>query len=161
MGSSFSILNDTKHNVWITHGINWEVLTASVQGVSILLTAGMAVAGASAEKNSTQVAGMTATQWTKAEKITNLAVAALSEPLGKAREEAKKVQDDDIEFKAHAELKKPGEKYTFSGTLSLTMTVYVMNDMQQHDKRACVTGPTVDSENIYPISQYFTNLDVI
>ena len=48
MGSSFSILNDTKHNVWITHGINWEVLTASVQGVSILLTAGMAVAGASA-----------------------------------------------------------------------------------------------------------------
>ena len=89
------------------------------------------------EKNSTQVAGMTATQWTKAEKITNLAVAALSEPLGKAREEAKKVQDDDIEFKAHAELKKPGEKYTFSGTLSLTMTVYVMNDMQQHDNRVC------------------------
>ena len=34
------------------------------------------------EKNSTQVAGMTATQWTMAEKITNLAVAALSEPLG-------------------------------------------------------------------------------
>ena len=34
--------------MWITHGINWEVLTASVQGVSILLTAGMAVAGASA-----------------------------------------------------------------------------------------------------------------
>ena len=48
MGSSFSILNDTKHNVWITHGINWEVLTTSVQGVSILLTTGMAVAGASA-----------------------------------------------------------------------------------------------------------------
>ncbi|XP_015761639.1 PREDICTED: uncharacterized protein LOC107340778 isoform X2 [Acropora digitifera] len=147
MGSSFSILNDTKHNVWITHGINWEVLTASVQGVSILLTAGMAVAGASAEKNSTQVA--------------NLTVAALSESLHEAREEARKVQDDGIEFKAHAELIKPGEKYTFSGTLSLTMTVYVMNDMQQHDKRACFTGPTQDSENIYPISQYFTNLDVI
>ena len=48
MGSSFSILNDTKHNVWITHGINWEVLTTIVQGVSILLTTGMAVAGASA-----------------------------------------------------------------------------------------------------------------
>ncbi|KAK2560384.1 hypothetical protein P5673_016720 [Acropora cervicornis] len=135
MGSSFSILNDTKHNVWITHGINWEVLTASVQGVSILLTTGMAVAGASA-------------------------VAALSEPLHKAREEAKKVQDDDTEFKAHAELIKPGEKYTFSGTLSLTMTVYVMNDKLQLDKRACFTGPTHDSENIYPISQYFTNLDV-
>ena len=113
------------------------------------------------EKNSTQVAGMTATQWTMAEKITNLAVAALSEPLGKAREEAKKVQDDDIKFKAHAELKKPGEKYTFSGTLSLTMTVYVMNEELQLDKRACFTGPTHDSENIYPISQYFTNLDVI
>ena len=103
---------------------------------------------------------MTAAQWTKAEKITSLTVAALSEGLHKAREEARKVQDDDIEFKAHAELIKPGEKYTFSGTLSLTMTVYVMNDELQLDKRACFTGPTHDSENIYPISQYFTNLDV-
>ena len=103
---------------------------------------------------------MTATQWTKAEKITNLTVAALSEPLRKAREEASKVQDDDKRFKAHAELIKPGEKYTFSGTLSLTMTVYVMNDKEQVDRRACFTGPTHDSENIYPISQYFTNLDV-
>ena len=34
--------------MWITHGINWEVLTASVQGVAILVTTGMAVAGASA-----------------------------------------------------------------------------------------------------------------
>ena len=48
MGSSFSILNDTKHNIWVTHGINWEVLTAIIQGVAILLTTGMAVAGASA-----------------------------------------------------------------------------------------------------------------
>ena len=103
---------------------------------------------------------MTAAQWTKAEKITSLTVAALSEGLHKAREEARKVQDDDIEFKAHAELIKPGEKYTFSGTLSLTMTVYVMNDELQLGKRACFTGPTHDSENIYPISQYFTNLDV-
>lgn len=147
MGSSFSILNDTKHNIWVTHGINWEVLTAIIQGVAILLTTGMAVAGASSGKTSTQVA--------------NLAVVGLSEALRKAREEARKVQDDDKGFKAHAELIKPGEKYTFSGTLSLTMTVYVMNEELQLDKRACFTGPTHDSENIYPISQYFTNLDVI
>ena len=48
MGSSFSILNDTKHNVWITHGINWEFLTVFVQGASISLTAGMTIAGVSA-----------------------------------------------------------------------------------------------------------------
>ncbi|XP_044168761.1 uncharacterized protein LOC114974168 [Acropora millepora] len=159
MGSSFSILNDTEHHVWISHGINWEVLIAVYQGISFLLTT-MAAAGAEAGKTSTKVVGMTASQWTKAEKITNLTVAALSEPLRKAREEASKVQDDDMEFKAHAELIKPGEKYTFSGTLSLTMTVYVMNDKEQVDRRACFTGPTHDSENIYPISQYFTNLDV-
>lgn len=103
---------------------------------------------------------MTATQWTKAEKITNLTGAALSESLRKAGEEAKKVQDDVKRFKAHSELIKPGKKYTFSGTLSLTMTVYVVNDKQQVDRRACFTGSTHDYENIYPISQYFTKLDV-
>jgi uncharacterized membrane protein len=33
MGSSCSILNDTKHDVWITHGINWPVLIGVVSTV--------------------------------------------------------------------------------------------------------------------------------
>ena len=35
-----------------------------------------------------------------------------------------------------------------------------MNDMLQVDDRACWTGPTDKSNIDYPISQYFTNLEV-
>ena len=55
---------------------------------------------------------------------------------------------------------KPGDKYTWSGSLSLTMKVYVMNDKLQSDQRGCFTGPTAGSENVYPISEYFKTLDV-
>ncbi|CAB3988446.1 Hypothetical predicted protein [Paramuricea clavata] len=58
-----------------------------------------------------------------------------------------------------AELIKPGEKYTWDGTLSLHMRVHVMNDKLQRDERACFTGPTLNSENVYPISEYFKKID--
>ena len=183
MGSSCSILNDTGHDVWITHAINWKVLIASVEVVSALLTTGMHVAAIAASageegalsggrasimaeggeikgETETTFAGLTATQWTTTRKITSLSVADLSRTLHISREEAEKLQNDVKEFQASAELIKPGEKYTWSGTLSLTMTVYVMNHKLQSQNRACFTGPTHDSENIYPISKYFTNLDV-
>ena len=53
------------------------------------------------------------------------------------------------------ELIKPGEKYTWSGTLSLHMRVYVKNHKLQLDEKVCFTGPTPDSENVYPISSFF------
>ncbi len=55
---------------------------------------------------------------------------------------------------------KPGGKYTWSGSLSLTMKVYVMNDKLQCDEKACFTGATAGSEKVYTISKHFTNLDV-
>ena len=63
--------------------------------------------------------------------------------------------------RASAELIKPDEKYTWSGTLSLHMRVNVRSyDNLRYDDRVCFTGPTANSENIYSISEYFKNLDV-
>lgn len=183
MGSSCSILNDTEHDVWITHGVNWTVLLASVGGVLALLTGGAALAalGASvgvggallgggalimAEEGvimgttAATIAGLTATQWTIAGVVTSLSATALSTALGITREEAEKLQKQVRDFQAKAELIKPGKKYTWSGSLSLTMKVYAMNDKLQMDQRACFTGPTAGSENVYPISEYFQQLDV-
>ena len=138
MGSSCSILNDTEHDVWITHGINWPYL-ADV--VSFLLS--LARVGAHAvNKNAGQ------------------AVVVFDGLIGKlllvGMNEAEKRKTD----RALAKLIKPGEKYTWSGTLSIHMRVYVMNDKLQYDDRVCFTGPTDKSENVYPISGYFKKLDV-
>ena len=50
MGSSFSVLNDTKQKVWITYGVNWTVLLATIGSITALATlgAGLAAAGAAA-----------------------------------------------------------------------------------------------------------------
>lgn len=183
MGSRCSILNDTEHEVWITHGVNWTVLTYSLAGVGAFLTAGIGLAGLGASVGvggflagggafiiaeegivmgvaATSLAGLTATQWTLAGIVTGVTTAALSTALNISREKAEKLQKQVKDFQASAELIKPGEKYTWSGSLSLTKTVYVMNDKLQSQSVNCFTGPTAGSENIYPISEYFTNLDV-
>ena len=181
MGSSCSILNDTEHDVWMNHGINWTVLIASVGGVAALLTAGIglvalgaaagvggALAGGGAlimaEEGiiigTTTLAGLTATQWTVAGIVTGLSTSALATTLNISAQEAARIQKYVREFQETSELIKPGEKYTWSGTLSLTMRVYVMNDKLQIGDKACFTGATANSENVYTISQHFTTLDV-
>ena len=35
-----------------------------------------------------------------------------------------------------------------------------MNELLQFDDKACFTGPTDGSENVYRISEHFTRLDV-
>ena len=183
MGSSCSILNDTEHDVWITHGVNWTALIASVGGVLALLSGGAALAALGATAGvggallgggalimaeegiimgttALTVAGLTATQWTLAGVVTGLTSTALATALGISREEAEKIQKQVKDFQKNSELIKPGRKYTWKGSLSLTMTVYVMNDKLQFDQRGCFTGPTDGSENVYPISEYFKQLDV-
>lgn len=183
MGSSCSILNDTEHDVWITHGVNWTVLLASVGGVLALLSggAGLAAFGASAGVGgallgggawimaeegikmgvtAATIAGLTAKTWTLVGVVTSFSAGAAATTLGITREQAEKLQKHVKDFQATSELIKPGGKYTFSGSLSLTMKVYVMNDKLQTDERACFTGPTAGSENVYLISEYFENLDV-
>lgn len=183
MGSSCSILNDTEHDVWITHGVNWTALIATVGGVLALLTggAGLAALGATAGAGGAllgggalimaeegiimgttalTVGGLTATQWTLVSLVTGFTANALATALNISKEEAEKIQRQVRDIQKHSKLIKPGEKYTWSGTLSLTMEVYVMNDKLQFDQRACFTGPTDGSEYVYPISEYFQNLDV-
>lgn len=64
------------------------------------------------------------------------------------------------EFQSYSKKVSPGGSYEWSGTLSVNKRVYVMNDMLQTDDRACFTGPTANSTNVYPISEYFKKLDV-
>lgn len=106
------------------------------------------------------IAGLTAGQWTLVGIVTGATASGLAAYLGISREEAEKLQKQVRDFQDSAELIKPGGKYTWSGTLSLTKTVYVMNAKLQFDQRDCFTGPTADSENVYPISEYFQQLDV-
>lgn len=183
MGSSCSILNDTEFDVWVNHGVNWTVLIATVGGVAALLTAGIgalaigagvgaggALAGGGAlimaeeglfmGATATTLAGLTAVQWSAVGIVTGFSSTALATVLGISREEAEKIQKQVREFKDKSKLIKPGETYTVNATLSLTLKYYVMNEKLQFDDRACFTGPTANSENVYPISEYFQNLDV-
>jgi len=183
MGSTCSIVNDTEHDVWITHGVNWMVLILTLTSVFSVFTAGASLAafgatvgvggallgggalimtegGITIGTTAASIAGLTASQWTVAGVVSTLSATSLSTALHITREEAERIQKQVRDFQANSQLIKPGEKYTWSGSLSLTMKVYVMNDKLQVDERACFTGPTAGSENVYPISEYFQQLDV-
>ena len=156
MGSSCSVLNDTEYEVWVTDRINWPVLIGVFAGVAVPLLA----------------AGVIATCVVHAAKGTVQLILQMLKIVGGAAdianmisEEQKKKQTEDLqefvrEFQAAATLIRPGEKYTWSGTLSLTKRVHVMNELLQFDDKACFTGPTHRSEKVYRISKHFTRLDV-
>ena len=156
MGSSCSVLNDTEYEVWVTDRINWPVLIGVSAGVAVpLLTAGViAICLALASKGKFELILQTLEIVGKAANIANM--------MSKKQE---KKQTEDLqefvrEFQAAATLIRPGEKYTWSGTLSLTKRVHVMNQLLQFDDKACFTGPTHRSEKVYRISKHFTRLDV-
>ena len=156
MGSSCSVLNDTEYEVWVTDRINRPVLIGVFAGVAVPLLA----------------AGVIATSVVHAAKGTVQLILQMLKIVGGAAdianmisEEQKKKQTEDLqefvrEFQAAATLIRPGEKYTWSGTLSLTKRVHVMNELHQFDDKACFTGPTHRSEKVYRISKHFTRLDV-
>ena len=90
----------------------------------------------------------------------NLSIKRLARALNITERQAEDLQRYVREFQVEAKLTRPGEKYTWSGTLSLTKRVHVMNELLQFDDKACFTGPTDGSENVYRISEHFTRLDV-
>ena len=171
MGSSCSIVNDTEYDVWITHGVNWTVLTYTLLGVFSLVSAGASLAalavggaviggGALVITPALTVPGLTAGQWSLANIVTEATTTALATAFKISEEEAQRIQTQVRDFQNNAKLIKPGERYTWKGSLSLTMTVYVLNEKLQFDQKGCFTGPTHGSENVYPISRDFQKLDV-
>ena len=151
MGSSCSILNDTEYDVWITERINWQVLKGVSAGVAALLLIAIGIVLDS--KGIGESVLQTLKMGEEGANIANM-----------ISKKQKKKQTEDLqefrEFQAAATLIRPGEKYTWSGTLSLTNRVHVMNELHQFDDKACFTGPTHGSENVYRISEHFTRLDV-
>ena len=174
MGSSCSILNDTEYEVWITDRINWPVLIGVSAGVAaLLLSAGIIAAflvlgpkaggelTANMKKDMKQIVTVTADAFKPSlgREVLKLSIERLASALNITEKQAEDLQKYVREFQAEAKLIRPGEKYTWSGSLSLTKRVHVMNELLQFDDKACFTGPTDGSENIYRISEHFTRLD--
>ena len=178
MGSSCSILNDTHHDVWITHDVDWEVLIGATRGLVTLCTMGASVLAHVAEEEGPEVerrtsrnnvatrgitvkktAGLTKKGWQNVAFVLGMSDVVLSELLSIPQSEAEKMKSAIKEFQEKAELIKPGEKYTCSGTLSPTMRVYVMNDKLQWDDQS-LAGSSEDSERVYTISEHFKKLDI-
>ena len=174
MGSSCSILNDTEYEVWITDRINWPVLIGASAGVAaLLLSAGVIAAflvlgpevggelTANMKKDMEKILTVTADAFQSplGREVLNLSIERLARVLNITEKQAEDLQKYVREFQAEAKLIRPGGKYTWSGSLSLTKRVHVMNELLQFDDKACFTGPTVGSENIYRISEHFTRLD--
>ena len=181
MGSSCSILNDTEYEVWVTDRINWPVLIGVSAGVAALLLSAGGIAaflvlgsveagvGGALGGGATAIATIYRDIFTVTadafrsplgREVLNLSIKRLARALNITERQAEDLQRYVREFQAEAKLTRPGEKYTWSGTLSLTNRVHVMNELLQFDDKACFTGPTDGSENVYRISEHFTRLDV-
>ena len=187
MGSSCSILNDTDHDVWITHGINWDVLFCVTFSFVDLTAFGddLIIDEIFAAFNEAEACFRMTPEGKiiLSEQATNEAecVAAVEYPKvtfsdltekGWTRKEILQACSNDALAKVleistgmatedeRVKLIKPGEKYRWSGTLYLTKRVYVMNDKLQCDDKAFFTGSIPGSNNVYLISQHFKKLVV-
>ncbi len=138
----------------VTRGAATGAVTRGVATGAV--TRGVATGAVTQEKK----AGLTKKDWVQVASVLEMSDGALAELLSISQNEAEKMTSAVQEFQEKAELIKPGEKYTWSGTLSLTMRVYVMNDKLQVDDKGCFTGSTAGSENVYTISNHFKKLDV-
>ena len=136
MGSSCSIENDTDDDVWITHGL---YCSEAAQNLSYLAQL---------------------PNGAKVDSIANLDTTVLAEAMNTTEEEAIKFKESVRDFQAEAELKKPKEVYTWSGTLSLFKRVCVLTNRFQFENKGCFTGPTLNSVKKYTLSKDFTNLDL-
>ncbi len=189
MSSKCSILNDTEHDVWVNHGINRAALWGTLGGLGVVFAGpgGFALFGAAGigagavgaildghgeggavipTEDTTDrvtadiIAGRTATRVSLAAAVTKWRAKVLSQVFEVTEKKAKKIKEHVANFQSRAKLIKPGKRFTFRGTLSLTMTVCVMNDVLQKDKQAVWTGALHGSTKTYRISKHFKKLDV-
>ena len=188
MGSSCSILNDTTHNVWITHEVNWEEYLGMTRDVVHACALGAKVLAFIADEEEEDTSASNAAKQEKADAIAKQEKAGaitkkknagwtkrdweqvtcglqigdevLAGLLEVSQREVEKMKRTIKEFKEKSDLIKPGEKYTCPGTVSLSLRVFVMNDKLQFDDASCYTSSTAEDENFYTISSHFRKLDV-
>ena len=184
MGSSCSILNDTEYEVWVTERINWQVLAVSVGATAALLSGGIAaflalgpieiglgsaLSGVGGPAITTKFketaaavveASLNPSQLTVVREFLESPLKRPAKALNITEQQAEDLQKYVRDFQAEDTLIRPGERYTWLGTLSLTKRVHVMNEKLQFDDKACFTGPTDGSEKVYQIWEHFTKLNV-
>jgi len=174
MGSSFSVVNNTDKVVWVQQGTQWKVVMGVVGGLGAVATclAGIfgaiavgatvavgAVEGAVAVEAAAGTAlGLGVTGWGVTGVLSAVSAKMLTEALNIPHEQAKRMLKVIQKFKEDSVELKPGERFTFYGSLSLVRTVSAMNDRYQLHTRNCWTGPTFGSDYKYTISEHFTNL---
>ena len=122
MGSSFSVYNDTDQTVYIQQGANWDAILPAVVGsaaaVSAIATGGIGLASAG----------------------------ALARVLKIPKEKADEIAREINTFRDEAEVIGPGETFRYDSTLSMTRTVYVMNENGEVADGTAWTGPTDGSD---------------
>lgn len=147
----------------VTGGIGLAALGASSGVGGIFLGGGvlmLAENGIIMGATATTIVGLTTVQWTLAGLVAGVSTSVLATTLNISSKQAAELQEEVKSFQKDSTLIKPGKKYTWSGSLSLTMTVYAMNSKLQRARKDCYTGATVDSEKLYTISEHFSALDV-
>ena len=129
MGSSFSIYNDTDHDIYVINQIQMDYAQPF-----ILIGDGVLGALKYKNKNGIEIGG-----------LDGLVEGILSEEdVPTAINEFKKVADKKLA---------PGQIYSYNGSLSLTRSVYLMNEKGVTKSRGCWTGPTDKSDIRYNVSE--------
>ena len=168
MGSSLSVYNDTKHKVWIQQGANWEAVVGSVAAVLAVATLGVGApisaasvaavsaystnAGSAAAAEAATAAGATGSCTTgSCTTIVGLATSAgtssaLSYALKLSEEKAEELATAVHTFIDESEVLRPGKTFRYDSTLSMTRTVYVMNENGEIVDGTAWTGPTDGSD---------------
>ena len=145
MGSSFSIRNDTQSDIWVWNGAAWAYVTGAIGGVLTVVSFGAgAAATAVGYWGAMSLVGWVASAGSSA--VTLAGVLSITE------DEAEKIRGNIKKFIDGANKRlSPGETYSYSASLSLVRTIWLMNEHGTQVKRDCWTGPTANSDRSYTV----------
>ena len=160
MGSTYSVINDTGKPIWVSDGVCHAALWGTIGGVVGGFAFGGAIAGitAAAQGATPVFARLFPECRAPVKSVSNLLSYTPGTLKGLSAADEEKILQAKQELKTMLEGFKridPGSKYTVSGTLSLVWTAYVIYDDGREAQRDCWTGATANSENEYPVSEYF------
>ena len=179
MGSSFSIYNNTDHDIYVWNGVQWDYVALGIgvgvgvgaaaaagagvavgAGVVLALKAAVAAAGFSSASLAgtviipVTVLGVSTKTWGLVSLAAAGGTAAVQAALNLTHDEAKKITAEINTFKNGCDRKlAPGQTYTYNGSLSLTRSVYLMNENGITTSRGCWTGATDKSNIAYKVSR--------